>query len=922
MPDRIRTNANRRETRRGFLKKTAAVFAGQSILSGGGFASAAGPGVTILVDGGDPVLQRKAVRWAIDQLQASLRSRGIASQIAGTAGEVSSKGNRILVARPSSDMARPVMVKARLTMPDSAEAVGLARTRDGGRDDLLVCGSDERGLIYAVLELADRVDHSLDPAGALANVEAIAQRPANPIRSITRLFTSEPEDKPWFYDKTFWTPYLTMLARERFNRFSLALGLGYNSPRNVPDSYFYFPYPFLLTVPGYDVTARGLSNEERDRNFAMLQWIGEEVKGRGLHFQLAIWTHAYQFIDSPDVNYPIDGLTPQTHAAYCKEALHTLLTRVPTIDGVTFRAHSESGIPQNSYSFWQAVFDGVKKSGRRVEIDIHAKGIEHKLLDMAVATGLPVYVSPKCWAEHMGLGYHQASIRELERARPSGPDRSIESMRRFTRYGYADYLREDRRYGVLWRMWPGTQRLLLWGDPAMAAAYSRYSGFCGSNGMELCEPLSFKGRMGSGAPGGRETYSDPSLRPAHGDWEKHQYSYRVWGRLLYDPDTNPQVWGRFLRSGFGGASKDCEEALAHASRVLPLVTVAHHPSASNNRYWPEIYTDMPIVSDKRHPYSDTPSPRRFGTVSSLDPVLFSSVDEFVNELIHEKRSGKYSPADVARWLDALALAAETHLDRANSQVSKRDSAAFRRLALDVKVQSGLGRFFAEKLRAATAYAIYEKTADGLALERALKHYRSARAAWKKIAGETERAYVKDLTFGRERWLRGHWSDRLSDIDADLADMEKAAQAKLAPAADGNGENATTRSAPKLLASLSADLTTRRPEAGHAAPRGFRPGEALPVELTIKPGQKVSAVRMYFRHVDQSEQYLAAEMSPNGGRYRAEIPGAYTNSPYPLLYFFELRDGDGNAWLYPGLDVNLSNQPYFVARAVVGDAARL
>ena len=70
--------------------------------------------------------------------------------------------------------------------------------------------------------------------------------------------------------------------------------------------------------------------------------------------------------------------------------------------------------------------------------------------------------------------------------------------RSFLRYGYGDLLREDRKWGVLHRIWPGTQRLLLWGDPLTAAAHSRAFSFCGSDGVEIMEPLSFKGRRGSG----------------------------------------------------------------------------------------------------------------------------------------------------------------------------------------------------------------------------------------------------------------------------------------------------------------------------------------------------------------------------------------------------------------------------------------
>ena len=73
--------------------------------------------------------------------------------------------------------------------------------------------------------------------------------------------------------------------------------------------------------------------------------------------------------------------------------------------------------------------------------------------------------------------------------------------RSFLRYGYGDLLREDRQWKVVHRIWPGTQRLLLWGDPEFAAGYSRAFGFCGSNGVEIMEPLSFKGRRGSGLRG-------------------------------------------------------------------------------------------------------------------------------------------------------------------------------------------------------------------------------------------------------------------------------------------------------------------------------------------------------------------------------------------------------------------------------------
>ena len=221
----------------------------------------------------------------------------------------------------------------------------------------------------------------------------------------------------------------------------------------------------------------------------------------------------------------------------------------------------------------------------------------------------------------------------MPKPKPKGDFFALSSgSRSFLRYGYGDLLKKDRKFAVLHRIWPGTQRLLLWGDPVMAAGYGRASNFCGSDGVEICEPLSFKGRKGSGQPGGRTGYIDASLVPPH-DWRKYAYTYRVWGRLLYRPDCDPGVWRREL------PSEAHEKALASSSRILPLITTAHMPSTANAIYWPEIYSNQSIPIDNgKDAYSDTPAPRRFGTVSPLDPEMFSGIDEFVADLLGAQSS--------------------------------------------------------------------------------------------------------------------------------------------------------------------------------------------------------------------------------------------------------------------------------------------
>jgi hypothetical protein len=820
---------------------------------------AAGSGTQIIIDPNDPIASSAPVRWAAGELEGALKVRPAATRI---------------------------LIRGRAAGPP--ETLGIQPSGDG----LVVSGGDTRGLVYAVLEAADRARHGADLA------RPVSERPANAIRSISRCFESDIEDKSWFHDRDFWRGYLTMLAAHRYNRFSLTLGLGYNSPHRVTDAYFYFAYPFLLAVPGYNVRAVPLADKERDRNLETLRYISEETAARGLQFQLGLWTHAYEWIDSPNPNYTISGLTPANHAAYCRDALTALLRACPAISGVTFRIHGESGIPEGSYDFWRTLFDGVARSGRRVEIDMHAKGMDQKTIDIALATGMPINISPKYWAEHMGMPYHQASIRELEmppRAPvTSGPYTLSSGSRRFLRYGYGDLLREDRRFGILHRIWPGTQRVLLWGDPAFAAGYGRASSFCGSAGVELMEPLSFKGRIGSGLPGGRCAYADSSLNPKY-DYEKYLYQYRVWGRLIYNPEADPEGWRRQLRHDFGVAAQPAEQALASASRILPIVTTTHGASGSNNAYWPEIYTNMPIVdAGRKHPYGDTPAPKRFGTVSSFDPELFTRIDDFAADLLAGHVSAKYSPVEVAQWLEDLADEAERNLSR----IAAPKSPELRRLAADAAIQSGLGRFFAYKMRSAVLWSIYQRTGDDTARAEALKQYRAARKAWAGLAAAAKDVYMPDISYGPQPYLRGHWLDRVAAIDEDIADMERAKAAAGEPAG-------------KSVAAVLGRPSRPVPACRHMPPANFRPGEPLEIALSFSKGDG-RQVALHYRRVNQAEAWQSAGMSWRDQAWRAAIPAGYTRSPYPLQYYFEIGESGGRT-IYPGFNPNLANQPYFAVR---------
>jgi hypothetical protein len=225
--------------------------------------------VSVVIQPGDGVASAAPVVWAVDRLRLALVGHGLDVR---QAAEMPDAGFVVQLCSGVEGV------------PQAAEAFMLAPRSNG----VVAAGYDLRGLVYALLELADRVALADDAMAALRVMEPVVERPANRVRSVMRCFCSVVEDPPWFYDRAFWDDYLTMLVTQRFSRFSLTFGIGYDHLHEVTDSYFHFLFPFLFAVPGHDVHATSLSDEERDRNLAMLRYIGEATVARGLDFQLGI----------------------------------------------------------------------------------------------------------------------------------------------------------------------------------------------------------------------------------------------------------------------------------------------------------------------------------------------------------------------------------------------------------------------------------------------------------------------------------------------------------------------------------------------------------------------------------------------------------------------------------------------------------
>src|SRR4028118_1991396 len=191
--------------RRHFLKIAGITTLGMPFIGMGDFVA---EGVSIILDRGNPIAGSAPARWAAKELEETLTARGIAVHTWDNLTKAAAGDLCIMVTSSESSMARQILKGLGTNIPTVSEGLGLVPVKSQGKQVLLACGHDERGLVYALLELADRVQNADRPLASLNIQKPIIERPANVVRSLTRLFVSDVEDKSWYNDREMWPIYL------------------------------------------------------------------------------------------------------------------------------------------------------------------------------------------------------------------------------------------------------------------------------------------------------------------------------------------------------------------------------------------------------------------------------------------------------------------------------------------------------------------------------------------------------------------------------------------------------------------------------------------------------------------------------------------------------------------------------------------
>ncbi|MFD1316390.1 hypothetical protein [Namhaeicola litoreus] len=747
---------------------------------------------------------------------------------------------------------------------------------------LIVGGTDTIGLMYALSELAQRIEDK--GLSVLMTLENTVEFPDNHIRGLDKFIKDEKDDS-WFFSEDYWQYYIGQLAKNRFNRLTLITGYNDGSKKD-----FMMPvYPYLLKVPEFEnIKPKNSLLKSPKEYLAQLRRIGEICHNYGLEFVFGIWSHGRS--DELIMGLPQD---PLAYTKYCSNGLRELIRQVPEIDGIQMRVNYESGVGgfgDTAENFWKeiitAVGDGHKERNGKLFVDLRAKGLTVKIREWVLETGMNLSVTSKYSWEGVGLPYHQTEMRKAELAMLDNNDKR-------QRYGYADFLYKSRDFEYINRLWGiGTMRIFTWADPDYVKRFSHTTSFGGAKGFQVTPPMARKQNDWN-------LFTNDSL--VYYKWEDQRYWawYELFGRLGYSKNTNPEVWQRTFKKHYGKSYEAVLEAYSAAGKVLPLITSSHLTYHPANYNWAEIESGGALFVSNNASLFHERKERTYQSAEPGDPGLFYSINDYVKDVLANDVKPKINPIQLADLYENFSNKILAALLKVNLEdIPENYKKEFATNKIDLEITAALSAYHSFKIKAATDFAFFQETQEKGYLPSSLKNMEVAKRHWMTIVALTQELYYENPIFLHDN---GTWYERLIEIDKDISKLKELI------GVSNNLENLSHWDTVKKSTNLGTNnIEVTVPDSASSK------NDLIVTFKTNELLQPKEAPKVHYRIANMaSGKFKELIMKWDGNNYSTQIPADYLNPEYDLLIYFTSFTEEGHVIIYPGLFHQEVETPYFV-----------
>jgi len=176
------------------------------------------------------------------------------------------KGNSLIVVNEGLGVSIKQLQKQTGSHPllKHAEALTIWRTSWKKRPVVVINGFDDKGIMYGLLDVADRISWTKGKENVFGNIVEVTEQPTIAERAVSVYTMNRSYWESRFYDEKYWVRYFDLLARSRFNMFTIIFGYengGFLAP----------PYPYFFDVDSYPrVKMNGLTKQEQQHNLSAL----------------------------------------------------------------------------------------------------------------------------------------------------------------------------------------------------------------------------------------------------------------------------------------------------------------------------------------------------------------------------------------------------------------------------------------------------------------------------------------------------------------------------------------------------------------------------------------------------------------------------------------------------------------------------
>ncbi len=620
--------------------------------------------------------------------------------------------------------------------PDPDCDDGFRLRRDG--ESVAILAENNRGLLYGLVELADQIGRGAE----LASVKEKAVEAHFPFRAIKF-------NLPWYSyragenlslhmetcrDLDYWRAFLDMMLENRFNTLSL---------------WNMHPYIYMVRPKNFP-EASPFTDDEMAEWQSFWKSLFRMAKERGINTYVVNWNifvsaeFAQRYGGKEQVQssqFIGDGETSSEIEQYTRELVTQTINEYPNLTGIGLTLGERmGGMTSEERAAWidRTIIAGLKAADRQARLIYRAPLSANKRSGGSTS----VSTEQLTRREIEGMGLDEDVWIEFKfnwSHGHSSPRLSIVHGGMITDTYWEPV---SDKYKAIWTMRNEDFFVLRWAQPDFIREFIRlnsqpYAGGC-FIGSECYIPA-----------------EDYITQEEHRSWdyafERQWLFYKVWGNLLFDPETPDRVFAQALEDRFSGVD---------GVRLLRAWTLASNCANRLGSFYRATW-DGTL-------YSEGFAKQRGKLISVdeliqqpvLDDAVFISIKDFVNA-----EAADPTRIDPLQLADQLEVDCQEAMRLADVAALECDAPTLEIELNDIKSWAWHGQYFAHKLRGGVALARYRKSGDRARQREAVEALSTARDCWMKLVEHIERYNVPVMPYQFDPQFS--WRKQLPLVEKDI-----------------------------------------------------------------------------------------------------------------------------------------------------------